>query len=53
MDNYFKNEDICVCCGKYVPEGSLVCLNCIERISQKDYSKNQEQKTQTNKRKET
>lgn len=20
--------DYCVCCGNYVPEGSMVCINC-------------------------
>lgn len=21
-------DDICVCCGEYVPEGRMVCLKC-------------------------
>ena len=25
------NEDRCVCCGEYVPEGSMVCSNCISK----------------------
>lgn len=25
-------EDICVCCGKYTPEGRMVCYSC-EKLS--------------------
>lgn len=27
MDDKIK-DDICVCCGEYVPEGRQVCLSC-------------------------
>ena len=25
------NEDKCVMCGRYIPEGSMVCINCKNR----------------------
>lgn len=25
---HMNDEDICVCCGGYVPEGRMVCLKC-------------------------
>ena len=31
MDLYFwqdSNVDICVCCGRVIPEGRQVCLEC-------------------------
>lgn len=27
-------DDICVCCGRYVPEGRMVCYFC-ERLSER------------------
>lgn len=27
----YRNSDICVCCGAYVPEGIMVCMDCIRR----------------------
>ena len=29
-------EDICVCCGKYIPEGRMVCYSCEELSSYKN-----------------
>lgn len=26
------NEDRCICCGKIIPEGRQVCLNCEYRV---------------------
>lgn len=28
MDTRLRSDEICVCCGDYVPEGRQVCLNC-------------------------
>jgi hypothetical protein len=28
--------DTCVCCGRYVPEGSLVCSLCLSRYVEKE-----------------
>ena len=25
------NEDRCVCCGEYVPEGQMVCRSCMNQ----------------------
>lgn len=25
------NEDRCVCCGEYVPEGQMVCRSCLNQ----------------------
>lgn len=30
-----KNEDTCVCCGEYVPEGQQVCRTCEHKAKQK------------------
>jgi len=27
----YTEKDTCVCCGKYVPEGRMVCQECEER----------------------
>ena len=32
-------EDSCVMCGKYVPEGSMVCINCQNRDTGFDTNK--------------
>jgi len=29
-------EDTCVCCGKYIPEGRMVCYSCEELSSYKN-----------------
>lgn len=26
--------DYCVCCGNYVPEGSMVCINCRRSVEE-------------------
>lgn len=28
-------HDTCVCCGAYVPEGSMVCPNCLDKYISK------------------
>ena len=30
-------EDKCVCCGTYVPEGRMVCLNCEEKAKERHF----------------
>lgn len=34
------NEDRCVCCGEYVPEGRMVCQKCYDRYWMIDQYKN-------------
>lgn len=29
-------DDRCVVCGKYVPEGSMVCPECLKKINDKE-----------------
>lgn len=29
--NFLKIESTCVCCGMQVPEGMIVCPNCMEK----------------------
>ena len=36
------NEDTCVCCGAVVPEGTWVCVNCIEKQEVKANGKGRE-----------
>jgi hypothetical protein len=31
------NDDRCVCCGAYVPEGRQICFSCEKGIEQKEY----------------
>lgn len=26
-----SHQDVCVCCGQYVPEGSMICPMCVEK----------------------
>ena len=33
-----RADDSCVCCGKYVPEGRQVCLDCEKKALQRDKS---------------
>ncbi len=30
------HEDTCVCCGAYVPEGTMVCHNCQVTVTKGD-----------------
>jgi len=32
----FDNQDTCVVCGVYVPEGSIVCPQCLKPLSEDD-----------------
>lgn len=27
--------DTCACCGEYVPEGTMVCQNCLEKSNER------------------
>ena len=36
------NNNRCVCCGKIIPEGRQVCLDCEHKINNND-SKNQKE----------
>ena len=29
-DKKYSLNSVCVCCGSYVPEGTMVCLQCIK-----------------------
>ena len=29
---YVSDEDICVCCGTPVPEGTMICANCQAKL---------------------
>lgn len=28
------NEDRCVCCGRYVPEGTMICWTCSQLLDE-------------------
>ena len=30
-------EDVCVCCGTSVPEGTMVCNNCVDKTFGVEY----------------
>lgn len=35
MDKYYIIEDICVICGKPVPEGTMVCPACMKKTMER------------------
>ena len=35
----FNSNDVCVCCGQYVPEGQMVCSQCDSQESSKTQAK--------------
>ena len=30
------NEDRCVCCGEIIPEGQMVCPNCLVYVKEEE-----------------
>lgn len=40
LDNIrYMDDEICVCCGVYVPDGSMVCQRCLNDNRASDRSK--------------
>lgn len=37
MKRYVKSDDICVCCGNYTPEGTMICYSCLKDTSTKNF----------------
>lgn len=38
-----SDNDVCVCCGVYVPEGTMICNECLKLIEyNKDSSNNED-----------
>ena len=44
--------DVCVCCGEYAPEGSMICANCQVKAfkAQEDTKESDVEKTQCSER---
>lgn len=33
-ENFYRNENICVSCGKSMPEGNMVCNECLTKVKE-------------------